>query len=100
MKRHPYRNAAILKAAEGEECTMNSPWCNYNPETVVFCHGNYGFAGKGLGQKADDCCGFFGCSDCHEWYDTNQGSQEGRHLAFLRAYYRTIRRLLDKGTLS
>lgn len=100
-KRKPYRNKDILKAAEGENCTV----CNRNDGTTVFCHLNDGWAGKGMGQKADDCAGFFGCSLCHDTYDGRiQMHPEGYYAVkdpsiILRAYYRTIRRLLDKRIL-
>ena len=98
QKRTPYRNKAILKSAEEEECTMESPWCNHDPETVVFCHLNYQLAGKGIGQKADDYAGFYGCSDCHTWYDEHIDSQIVETFSFY-AVLRTWRRLLDKGVL-
>jgi len=74
---------------------MQSENCNGNPETTVFCHLNEQFAGKGMSQKADDCAGFYGCSSCHQLYDT--GHVEGWMV--LRAYYRTIRRMLETGVL-
>ena len=98
-KRNPYRNKKIRQSAKGEECTMNSPVCNFNPETTVFCHLNESFAGKGIGQKADDCAGFYGCSDCHAAYDQNRLPPESGYFYLLRAYTRTIRRLIDKGVL-
>lgn len=97
-KRIPYRNQKIRDAAKGEECTMNSEFCNHDPATVVFCHLNDPFAGKGMGQKADDCAGFFGCSGCHEAYDCGRLAWNDGWLV-LRAYYRTTRRLLDRGIL-
>lgn len=96
-KRLPYRNQKIRDAAKGEECTMNSPWCNYDATTVVFCHLNESYAGKGGSQKADDIAGFFGCSECHRIYDA--GKLEAPEFYVLRAYYRTLRRLLDRGIL-
>lgn len=94
-KRIPYRNKAILKAAKEEKCTI----CDMNDGTTVFCHLNTGWAGKGLQQKADDCAGFFGCSFCHDVYDGRRYRLSGpiTNMEVLRAYYRTIRRLIDKG---
>jgi len=58
----------IRESAQGQECTVNSPWCNYNPETVVFAH--YGEPGeKGMGIKPDDTSGAYACSSCHDWLD-------------------------------
>ncbi|MCG8429567.1 MAG: DUF1364 domain-containing protein [Candidatus Omnitrophica bacterium] len=112
FKRKPYRNSKILAAAEGQMCTMQSPFCNFDPATTVFCHSNRSEDGKGVGQKADDCFGFFGCSDCHAWYD---GTQSYRFTANMRRIYgtefhmkqlyfnlamkRTWRILLDEGVL-
>lgn len=103
QKRRPYRNKKILVAARGERCTFNSPVCNYDPETTVFCHLNESFAGKGISQKADDYAGFFGCSNCHDLYDgraTCEISHEIMTWYVLRAQNRTIRRLLEKGVIS
>lgn len=95
-KRAAYRNAKLLTAARGEACTMESDVCNGDRETTVFCHLNESFAGKAWGQKADDCAGFFGCAACHAAYDTGEIDDP---WMVLRAYYRTLRRLLDKGVL-
>lgn len=96
-KRIPYRNQAILRAAEGEECTC---CCKKWDGTQVFCHFNESWAGKGMGQKADDCAGFIGCDTCHDIYDKRMPNiYELTDADILRAYYRTIRRLLDKGIL-
>ena len=96
-KRIPYRNKAITKAAEDEDCTL----CGTNDGTTVFCHFNYGWAGKGMRQKADECAGFFACSFCHDVYDGRRKRLVGEitPVELLRAYYRTIRRLLDKRVL-
>jgi len=102
-KRVPYRNARITKAAKGEPCTLNTPWCNNNPETTVFCHLNESFAGKGAGQKADDLFGFFGCSTCHDVYDgrIDKGMKfdADESWCVLRAVCLTQRRLLDMGII-
>lgn len=97
-KRQPYRNPKILEAARGEVCTLQSADCNHNTETTVFAHLNNAFAGKGFGQKADDCAGMFCCSACHSLYDTNK-IPASDDWTILRAYYRTIRRLIEKGVL-
>jgi hypothetical protein len=63
-----YRNKKIRQHARGQQCTLRWVNCNGNPETVVFCHLDEHFAGKGLGLKAHDFAGFFGCSSCHYDY--------------------------------
>lgn len=94
-KRKPYRNKAITKAANGEPCTL----CSTNDGTTVFCHINESWAGKGIGQKADDCAGFFGCYMCHAVYDGRVNGSWFSAEDILEAYYKTIRRLIDKGVL-
>ena len=92
-KRHPFRSKAITQAANGEACTV----CGRNDGTTVFCHLNESWAGKGMGQKADDFAGFFGCESCHWRYDNGSKVIEGWEI--MRAMYRTWRRLLDRGIL-
>lgn len=99
MKRIPYRNKKITRAAKGEDCTINYVNCNYNPETTVFAHLNEYYAGKGMGQKADDCAGVFACSNCHDDYDRNKIEDYSANYYLLRAYVRTIRRLIDLGVI-
>lgn len=107
-KRKALRIPKITRAAQGENCTVNAPCCNYNPETVVFAHLNEQFAGKGRGQKADDCAGVFACSNCHDWLDgrldgrlhtPQYTAKDDKDWYWLRAYYRTIRRLFDLGVI-
>ena len=52
--------------ARGEDCLINSPMCNHNPETVVLCHGR---KNKGMALKADDSDTVFGCSGCNTYTD-------------------------------
>ena len=96
-KRTAYRNTAITEAAEGEVCTR----CGDLDGTTVFAHFNYSWAGKGLSQKADDCAGMFLCRACHYVYDHPDAFEPTRFedWEILRAYYRTLRRLLDRGIL-
>lgn len=108
-KRTPYRNKKYLEGAKGEECTFRGPTCNGDPATVVPCHSNLGEDGKGMGQKADDDCIFYGCSDCHDFYDggwVKPGSYsqwETRNVAEQvqamadRAIIRTMRRRREQG---
>lgn len=56
----------LRKMAQGENCLINSPMCNHNPETVVLCHGR---KGKGMGLKACDSDTVFGCSGCNTFTD-------------------------------
>ena len=94
-KRKPIRSKKITNAAEGETCTI----CGYVGPSVVFCHLNESFAGKGMGKKADDIAGFFGCQSCHDVYDGRAGHGSISDYAVLRAMYRTWRRLWDRGII-
>lgn len=98
-KRNPYRNQDIRDAANGQECTLISPVCNHDSATVVFCHLNEEFAGKGGSQKADDHAGFFGCGACHDLYDRRRPAvpsfSEAKYFYVLRAVIKTTRKLLD-----
>lgn len=60
----------IRKSARGQECTLRFPGiCNRNPDTTAWCHSNRLEDGKGMGIKARDEEGCYGCSDCHAWLD-------------------------------
>lgn len=95
MQRQPYRNQKILDAARGEACTI----CEANDGTTVAAHLNESWAGKGAGQKADDCAVMFLCARCHDIYDRRIRVRQVEDWEVLRAMYRTIRRLLDIGVL-
>ena len=56
----------LRSMARGEDCLINSPMCNHNPETVVLCHGR---RGKGMGIKSCDSDTVFGCSGCNTYTD-------------------------------
>lgn len=70
MKSKGPRMTPIRKAARGQDCTLRIPGvCNGNPETVVLCHSNRLSDGKGMGLKAPDISGCFGCHACHAVLD-------------------------------
>ena len=95
-KRVAIRSDAIRKAANGEACTV----CGSNDGTTVFCHLNGQWAGKGIGQKADDIAGFFGCGTCHYEYDQSWTKLALDHEIIMRAMYYTWRRLWELGIIS
>lgn len=69
-KAKQFRSKKIRDSARGEDCTLRLPdCCNHNPETTVWCHGNGHEYGKGMGLKADDRNGCYGCSACHDVLD-------------------------------
>lgn len=70
MKSTRPKMTPIRKSARGEACTLRFPGiCNRNPETTAWCHSNSLADGKGMGIKARDEEGCYGCSDCHAWLD-------------------------------
>jgi Protein of unknown function (DUF1364) len=50
--------------ARGQDCAMQMPWCNRNPETTVLCHVR-AFGMAGVAMKPHDFHGYHGCSECH-----------------------------------
>jgi len=74
---------AIQKLARGKDCTLRTPVCNRDPETVVLCHAPY--PGRG-GTRLHDWWSAFGCSSCHSVMD-------GRHKdgSFKQQYDPTVR---------
>lgn len=69
----------IRKSARGMECTLRFPGiCNRNPETTAWCHSNRLADGKGIGLKAPDHEGCYGCSDCHAWLDGGYAGRDSR----------------------
>jgi hypothetical protein len=87
-----YRNAKILRAAQGRACTL----CGQDDGTIVAAHSNLMGDGKGIGHKAGDCFVAFLCASCHRCYDQKEGvTQEDFH----RAMKRTWEILLNDGVL-
>lgn len=103
QKREPYRNKEILRNAKGKRCTIEHPeFCNHDPFTTVAAHFNDGWAGKGLGQKADDCAVVYACSGCHDWIDgrvKSDYSENDKDWYLRRGLYRTILQCLNDGVL-
>ena len=89
----------ITKSAKGEECQFRIPnVCNFNPETTVFCH----LGGAGIGMKANDIHGGYGCSDCHDAIDGRKKtvfSQLELQAAFADGMVRTQIILIKKGLI-
>lgn len=81
-----HRNQKILDAAEGEACTLLSPLCNGDKRTVVACHSNEQVHGKGRGIKAHDIFVFFGCANCHSWFDDSSAPREQKREYFHYAH--------------
>lgn len=84
----------LRKLAKGQPCMIRVPHvCNGNPETTVLCH--LRMAGiSGMGLKANDFLGAWGCSACHHYVDTH--GIDGR-TALLEGMARTQSYLLSFG---
>lgn len=80
--------------ARGMPCQIRMPGvCNGDPETTVLCHLRMsGISGMGL--KANDLLGAWGCSACHQYVDTH--GIDGR-TALLEGMARTQALILDRG---
>ena len=75
----------IRKSARGEACTLRFLGiCNCNPETTAWCHSNRLADGKGIGLKAPDHEGCYGCSDCHAWLDGGYAGKAPRETVDAR----------------
>lgn len=82
----------LTRLAKGMPCFIRVPGvCNFNPETTVWCHIRMlGISGMGL--KAPDILGTFGCSDCHAVCDGQRKSDYGpgeRRLMLLEGMARS-----------
>lgn len=95
----------ITASARMQQCTIRLPRvCNFNPETVVWCHANGSAAGKGIGMKSHDLLGAFGCSACHAVVDRLRPApigytREEIQLAFWEGHARSILILIDAGLI-
>lgn len=59
----------LRQYARGKQCSIRVPeYCNFNPETTVWCHIRL-IGVSGFGIKAPDVLGAFGCSACHDVVD-------------------------------
>lgn len=97
------RMTPIGASARGQECTLRfAGICNRNPETTAWCHSNRLADGKGMGLKAPDAQGCYGCSDCHAWLDGGYAGKMPREVVEARfdaARAESQRILLAKGLL-
>jgi hypothetical protein len=70
LKAKPPKMTPIRRSARGENCTLRFPGiCRNNTDTTVWCHSNQLADGKGIGLKANDEAGCYGCFDCHSFLD-------------------------------
>ena len=97
-------------SARGEACTLGIPaTCNCNSETTVLCHLQDESGTGKMGGKNDDVgCAIYACSSCHDLLDGRIKEEytgilcwkDNRDLFMLRALKRTIRRMIENGTIT
>lgn len=80
MKSKRPKSTPIRASARGEACTLRFPCCNFDPTTTVWCHSNRAEDGKGMGIKARDEEGAYGCHACHSWLDGGYAGRMERAL--------------------
>ena len=89
----------IMQAAKGQACTLAIPnVCNFDPETVVFCHHNDGTGGSN--RLTGPLTGGFGCAVCHDVIDgrINIGVSRIELESYMRlSMIRTINKLIKMG---
>lgn len=88
-----------MASAKGENCTLSIPGvCNYDPDTVVFCHHNDGTGGSN--KFTGPLTGGYGCYSCHQIIDGRDDKTWHKpDIEFFkrRSMIRTINRLIEKG---
>jgi len=95
----PLKSTKLRQSARTRDCTMRIPSvCNFNSETVVLCHVSTK-GSKGMSQKNDDSFAFFGCSNCHQWFDQRTGDPLERAEAALAAVSETQSIWINEGLL-
>lgn len=96
------KSKKITNSARGEECRLRIyPYCNGNPETVVFCHAPS--SEKGMSRKSPDFWGAYGCSCCHSIIDGQMPSEltsEEILEVWMRAIFETQMALIEKGLIT
>jgi cytochrome c551/c552 len=93
----------ITESARGEICQIRLlATCNHNRDTTVWCHPAGSSSGKGIGMKAHDLLGAYGCSACHDVLDRRVGTELPRIVvenAFHEGHQRSILILIEKGII-
>lgn len=94
----------LRNEAKGRECQIRVPGrCNKNPETVVLCHIHKPSISGGMGTKARDELGAWGCSACHDIIDERDTSHLypcwDLDLWLYEGVFRTQSILLDEGKI-
>lgn len=95
---------SIRDSARGEECQLRFDGvCLGTTDTTVWAHWPGLDAGRGMGLKALDLCGVFGCAACHDVLDGRAHvpgmGRQAIELGFLFGHMRSLVRLAQKGAL-
>src|SRR4051812_49420808 len=89
----------ITESARNEMCQIRLACiCNYDRATTVWCHAAGSAAGKGIGMKAHDLLGAYGCSSCHDVVDRRVPTDLPRPVvetAFWQGHARSVLLLLE-----
>jgi hypothetical protein len=100
----------IRDFAQGQDCTTNTPGCNYDIETSRLIHYRSHDDGAGIALKPDDSSAAIACSGCDLWLgEGNRGSKAtdsqgiadycNRQFYWFRGCRRTWRLLIENGVL-
>ena len=98
----------LRKEAKGRDCQIRLDGaCGNNRDTVVLCHIHKPSISGGMGLKAEDELGAWGCNTCHDIVDGRikghhclyYGSEHETLVAFYEGVFRTQKILLDEGKI-
>jgi hypothetical protein len=88
----------LRESANGQPCTFRIPGvCNGDSDTTVFCH--IRDEAKGLGNKANDFSGAYGCAACHHAIDNHRLPKVDELWFSLRALQRTHAIMVERGLI-
>lgn len=105
LKKSRPKMTPIRKSAKDQNCTLRFKGiCRNQTESTVWCHGNRSDLGKGIGLKARDECGCYGCSLCHAYLDGGWASDKSMtwdavQLVFDRASAESQEILRNRGLI-
>ena len=72
------KQTKIRASACNQDCTLRFPGvCDFRTDTTVLCHSNLLADGKGMGLKAPDTRGAYGCVACHDVLDGRRPRPDG-----------------------
>ena len=81
----------LRKYAKNKPCLIRLPGCSFDSEQTVLCH--LRTVSTGMGKKAPDLLGAWGCANCHDIVDGRRDIEGWTHTqiyaAFLEATIRT-----------